>query len=277
MFLWGAGWSALKVLTYDLSVEIVTFWRFFFMTLSFIPIIIYLKKPLKVNKKSASFILSSSILNTAFMFMAYKGIALSYAGSGGVIITTLSPIATFLVVLLLTRKTFSLQQYFGLALGVLGGAILFELQNFDQFIDGANIYFLLCAFIWAGVTLLAQHSHQHIHPIHYSFYISILASLFTFIYAIDQDILLIFDQDIEFWIALLYLSIFGQAVATTIFFIASARLGSEKSSSYMFLVPFFAILTASLLLDEPLEFHIILGGIISMLSVYIINKKSVVK
>jgi drug/metabolite transporter (DMT)-like permease len=83
----------------------------------------------------------------------------------------------------------------------------------------------------------------------------------------------VFDQGIDFWIALLYLAIFGQTIATTIFFIASGKLGSEKTSSYMFLVPVFALFSASVLLDEPVQLHVIIGGFISMLAVYFINKK----
>jgi drug/metabolite transporter (DMT)-like permease len=73
---------------------------------------------------------------------------------------------------------------------------------------------------------------------------------------------------------MIYLAVLGQTVATTIFFVASGKLGSQKTSSFMFLVPFFALTSAWLILDEPIQLHIILGGIISMIAVYFINKKS---
>lgn len=140
--------------------------------------------------------------------------------------------------------------------------------------NGSNIYFLLCAIIWAGVTLLSQHSQKHIHPIHYSFFISLVATLVTFIYAFNSDIMAVFEQGIEFWVAMIYLAVLGQTVATTIFFIASGKLGSEKTSSFMFLVPFFALGSAWLILDEALELHILVGGALSMIAVYFINKRS---
>ena len=52
MLLWGAGWPALKVLTYDLSLEVVSFWRFFLMIFAFIPILFYLGKPLSLHCRS---------------------------------------------------------------------------------------------------------------------------------------------------------------------------------------------------------------------------------
>ena len=83
-----------------------------------------------------------------------------------------------------------------------------------------------------------------------------------------------FEQGWQFWLALIYLAILGQTVATTIFYMASGKLGSEKTSSFMFLVPIFALLSAWLVLDEPIQMHIVIGGIISMLAVVFINKRT---
>lgn len=83
----------------------------------------------------------------------------------------------------------------------------------------------------------------------------------------------VFEQGRAFWVSLIYLAVLGQTVATTIFFIASGKLGSQKTSSFMFLVPFFALLSAWIILDEPMETHILVGGAISMVAVYFVNKK----
>jgi drug/metabolite transporter (DMT)-like permease len=273
MLLWGGGWSALKLLTPHVSMEVLVFWRFFLMSLSFLPILYYLKKPLVLTKTSLGFIFASSVLNIAFMIFSYLGVKHGLAGAAGVIITTLSPIMTFLLIALLFRKKAPNIQYFGLFIGVLGGVIMLELSSIEIFMSGANIYFLLCAMIWAGVTLLAQYSNAHLHPIHYSFFISVIATFFSFFYGYDKGLLDVFDQDMSFWIALLYLAILGQSVATTIFFIASGKLGSQVTSSFMFLVPIFALFIAYFLLDEAIEIHVLLGGSLSLLALYFINKK----
>ena len=273
MLLWGGGWTALKVLTYELPMDVIIFWRFFFMSLSFIPILYFFKKPLILTKESIKYVAGSSVLNVAFMVFSFMGIKHGLAGAGSVIITTFSPIMTFILVAILFRKHLQLKQYIGLSLGLIGGYILLELNNPSLFFNSSNIYFLLCATLWAGVTVLSQHSQKYIHPIHYSFLISVVATLATFFYAYDADLMAIFSQGIVFWIAMIYLAVLGQTVATTIFFIASGKLGSQKTSSFMFLVPVFALASAWLLLDEPLQLHILVGGGVSMLAVYFINKK----
>ena len=274
MFLWGGGWSALKILTYDLEIEVIIFWRFFLMSISFIPILIYLKEPIVLNKSSLTFVLSSSILNIAFMVSSFFGIKYGTASAGGVIITTLSPIMTFLLVFIIFRKKLQVSQSIGILIGLIGGFIMLELNDLSLFLNGSNIYFLYCAIIWAGVTLLSQHSNRHIHPVNYSFLISVIATIVSFLYAYSSGLMIVFDQSLEFWIALIYLAVLGQSIATTIYFIASAKLGSQSTSSFMFLVPFFAVIVAWLVLDENVEYHIIMGGVFSIIAVYFINKKS---
>ncbi len=273
MFLWGGGWSALKIITPEMPMEVIVFWRFFIMSISFLPILYFVKQPLAVNRSNIKYILASSLLNILFMVFAFFGVKYGLAGSAGVIITTLSPVMTFLLAALIFKKRLLNIQYIGLFIGVTGGFIMLELSDLSLFFNSSNVYFLLCAVIWAGVTILSQYSHKHIHPIHYSFFISVVSSAATFIYGYDSGLLGVFDQDAEFWSALIYLAVLGQSVATTIFFMASGKLGSEKTSSFMFLVPVFALLIAWALLGEPVEMHILIGGMLSLVSVYFINKK----
>ena len=273
MLLWGGGWTALKILTYSLPMDIIIFWRFFLMSLAFLPVLYYFKMPIKLNHGALKYIAASSILNISFMVFSFMGIQYGLAGSGSVIITTFSPVMTFILVAIIFKKHLSLLQYFGLFLGLLGGGVLLQLEDISLFLNGSNIYFLLCALIWAGVTILSQHSQKYIHPIHYSFFISLVATVSSLIYAYHSNLLAVFEQDTAFWISLIYLAILGQTLATTIFFIASGKLGSQKTSSFMFLVPLFALLSAWLILDEEIEIHIIIGGLISMIAVYFINKK----
>jgi len=273
MLLWGGGWTALKILTYDLPIGVIIFWRFLIMSISFIPILYFFRTPITLNAAAIKYVAESSVLNIAFMVSAFLGIKYGLAGAGSVIITTFSPIMTFLLVAIIFRKKLSYQHAVGLFLGLVGGYILLQLNDLSLFFNGSNSYFLLCAIIWAGVTLLSQHSQKHIHPVHYSFFISLVATVASFIYAFHSDLMSVSSQGYVFWIALIYLAVLGQTVATTIFFVASGKLGSQKTSSFMFLVPFFALFTAWLILDEPIQIHIVIGGILSMVAVYFINKK----
>lgn len=274
MFLWGVGWSALKFLTPNISYEVISFWRFLIMFISFLPILFLIKEPIKVTKKNSLYILIGAFLNVTFMIFAFVGVKYGSAGGGGVIITTLSPILTFFVMAIILKKMLKNAQIVALSIGLLGGILM--LQNgehtLSSFFTSAEFFFLLCALTWAFVGVLAQYSGSTIHPVHYSFLIALLSSVILFFMALPYDILSVFDEGLLFWTALIYLGVFGQSVATTIFFIASSKLGSAKASSFMFLVPIFALISAHIILGEEMQSHIILGGAISLFSVFLINR-----
>ncbi len=272
MVLWGGGWPALKIVTASVDVEVVTFWRFLIMTLAFIPVLLWWRKPITLSRRGALIIGASALLNVAFMVIAFWGVKLGTAGAGGVIITTLSPVLTVLLSMWLMRTRVNAAQWRGLAVGLIGGVLMLEPWNLHLF-QGANLLFVGSALVWGVLTLLSQRSHLHLDPIHYSFLLAAAATVMTFFLALPFGMGVVFEQDWRFWSAMLYLAILGQTVASTIFFVASGKLGSGAASSYMFLVPLSALVTSYWVLDELPSFWLLCGGIVSTVAIAMINSK----
>ncbi len=84
-----------------------------------------------------------------------------------------------------------------------------------------------------------------------------------------------FEQlfDHLFWINFLSLSIGSLAFATSIYFLAAMELGSQKASSFTFMVPAAAMIFAMIILGEKLELTTLIGGGMAILAVYLINRK----
>ena len=59
---------------------------------------------------------------------------------------------------------------------------------------------------------------------------------------------------------------------TTAYFITTMRLGSGKASSFMFIVPFSAVISSSIFLGEVIALTTVIGGFFAIMAVYIINK-----
>jgi len=272
MILWGAGWPALKIVTATVNADVVTFWRFFIMAIAFIPIIIFLKKPIRYSKEAFFITFFSALLNIAFMYLSFWGVQAGTAGAGGVIITTVSPVLTVLLTIALFKIKVTRRQWLGLGIGILGGAVMLEVWRLD-ILQGGNFYFLMCALVWAFLTLLSQKSHTHLEPIHFSFLLAVFAIPMMFIACYDSDLSVVFDQDLYFWSAMLYLGILGQTVASTIYFIASGKLGSGVASSYMFLVPLSALIASFIILGEIPSFWLVSGGIVSSFGLYFVHEK----
>lgn len=276
MVLWGIGWPALKIVTESVDVAVVTFWRFAIMMVAFIPILILWKKPLYVSKKALGIVAASALLNIAFMFVSFWGVQIGTAGAGGVIITTVSPVLTVLLAIWFMRAKVQRRHWWGLGIGLLGGVVMLELWRSDVMVQG-NLLFVLSALIWAVLTLFSQKSHAHLEPVHYSFLLSVVATPVMFLIALPYDLGSVFDQDARFWTAMLFLAVMGQSVASTIYFIASGRLGSGVASSYMFLVPLSALVASYLILGEIPSLWLLAGGIIATTALYIINSGRAVK
>ena len=126
--------------------------------------------------------------------------------------------------------------------------------------------------MWSGVTIFAQKTNEDLHPINFSFWIYGLAMLIALpIFPLDS-ITAIFQYDILFWGNFILISVVALGLGTTAYFITTMRLGSDKASSFMFIVPFSAVLSASFFLGEAIAVTTIIGGLLSTTAVYLINK-----
>lgn len=272
MMLWGVGWPVLKILSQSVSWEVATFWRLALMSIAFIPVLWWNKKPLRLVRSAWLSVAVSGMLYAFFMVLSFLGVQVATAGAGGMIITTLSPVLIVLITIVFFSFRPSKQHLFGLALGLLGGFIMVELWDGTILTNVGNLVFILAALTWSLLSILAQNSRQYLDSIRYSFFVGLIATLWMFFMAYGHGILAVFDQGIIFWSALLYLSVMTQTVATTIYFIASGKMGSGKASSYMLLVPVFALISSYEILGEVPSIFLVIGGVISIAAVYWINQ-----
>lgn len=277
MLLWGTGWPVLKILTETVSWEVATFWRLLIMSIAFLPILWWKKKPLHLPKSSWIWVGISGLFYAVYMALAFWGIKLATAGAGGMIMTTLSPILTSILVLIFIRSRTSAHHTVGLGLGLVGGMIMLEVWNGDLLTNNGNLIIVLAALAWSAISVLAQYNHNHLDPILYTFFLGVSGTLVMFFVAFPHGILQVFDQGIRFWSALLYLAILTQTMASTIYFIASSKIGSQKASSYMLLVPVFAIFSSYLLLSEIPSLSLLIGGGLSIFAVYWINRSKSIR
>ena len=126
---------------------------------------------------------------------------------------------------------------------------------------------------WVAVTITTSKSKEKISFSSYSFWTFLTSALISVAFIPKNSLVSIITFDLLFWINLIILSAFAMAFGTSIYFYASTKLGPKKASSYIFLVPFTAILFSMYFLDEPFQLSNILGGGMGALSVYLINNK----
>ena len=80
-----------------------------------------------------------------------------------------------------------------------------------------------------------------------------------------------------FWANILCVAVVSTTFPTSIYFIGIEKLGTNEVSSFIFLVPFFAIILSVIFLKEHISYSIILGTIMTLIAVKILNNIKIFK
>ncbi|MBA3705364.1 MAG: DMT family transporter [Bacteroidetes bacterium] len=275
MFLWGLSWPSGKVLTaYSSAINFVVY-RYIFVVGTLFPILLFLRTGIQVKKQGIPIIIGSGILLGLYSFLFFKGLKNGHPGAGGVLVTTLNPIMAYSIGIFLSKKMPSRNESIGLVLGLIAGCVLLEVWNHpDAILASGNVYFLLAAFTWAVMSKLTSKAGLYGSSLSFSLWQYIITLCFLLpMMDVQEFKLAIHITDHLFWINLIFSSAIVTTLATTVYFYATTRLGPEKASSYIFMVPLAAAVSSWLFLDEHILPHTIVGGMLGMAAVYIINKE----
>ena len=276
MITWGYSWVGAKILGPYGHVSTKIFLRFFFASIALIPILLKYHIPFRIDKKGFIFILWNSISLCSYNYFYFKSTHMGLAGVGGVLVTTLNPILTSLFVFsFLDRSSAKLKEFVGLIMGLAGGGIIMRLWEMDiaLMISSGNIFYILASCSWVSVTITSQKSKNHIHFLTYSFWSFLSSSLLSLSFCEIKSISQTINYDSIYWLNIFLLSIVVMSFANTMYFFASSKIGAVKASSYIFVVPLTAIIFSKIILNEQVLYTTVLGGILSVVAVYLINKK----
>ena len=275
MFLWGMGWPSAKVLTKYCSVINAAGYRYMLVIVSLLVVLTISGTSLKVARKGIPAVIAAGVLLSFYSFFFLMGVHVGAAGAGGVLVTTLNPIVAYTLGLALSRKLPSRNEAIGLALGLLAGSVLLQLwTNPHMLFDSGNLYFLACAVTWAVMSKFTAAGSKYGTSGSFSFwqYVVTLVCLLPMMH-FDEMSTVFTIKEPAFWGNLVFGATIVTAVATTVYFYATTKLGAERASSFIFLVPLAAALSSWVYINEPIKLHTVIGGTIGMAAVYMINRK----
>jgi drug/metabolite transporter (DMT)-like permease len=273
MFSWAIAWTNAKIVNEYLSFHNLIFLRFLIGFISIYPLI-YNKNNIKaLTIKNLKFIIPASIIFYIYNLFFFMGTHYGYAGKGAVLVTTLNPIITFIIMSVI-QKGINKKEVVGISLGILGG--LFIMNVFNEGLSNIfhinNIFFLICAFTWGVNTVITNYGQKNINSFQFIFF----CYLFTAIISLPFSNLMTIDflkLDYKFYFNFFIVSLGAMSFGTSVYLYATPKLGPIKASAFIFSVPFIALGTANIFLGEPITQNVVIGGIISLVAIYIINKK----
>ncbi len=268
---WGSSWVNAKVLSDYINADELIFYRYLITSITMIPVLIYFKESFKIDLKSLSWAFLASIFLAIYSIFFFVGTKYGTAGVGGAFVTTLAPIITFILLVIFFGKKIKTADFIALFLGAIGVMTILNIWQFElkDILTQANLYFVLAAIFWPLLTITSSKSKK-IKAIVFSFYMYIITTSLSFLFA-DFSSGNIFNFDIIFWINLINISIISTTFATSIYFIAVSKLGTNEASSFIFLVPFNVIFLSNIFLDEAIYFTTLVGTILTITAVSILN------
>lgn len=273
MIVWGISWPSNGILTKFGSPTALGIYRYVFVILSLLLLLLAIKIPLQIKKNGRIFILAAGVLMAVYNFTFLQGLHEGSPGAGGILVTTLNPIIAYALGILINWKKPGKFEVIGLGFGILAGLTLLRIwENSAVLLDGGNLYFLLSAFIWAVMSKFTAGSSKYGSPFAFTWWMYVVTLIVIIPFADFIEVAtLAGSSNTFFWGNLLFASIITTTLATTLFFYSTTKIGAEKASSFIFIVPFSAAISAYLLLHEKIELNTVIGGFLGVTAVILIN------
>ena len=279
MIFWGIAWVNTKILTAYVNEYELVFLRMGICFISMFPIIYFSNLSFKINLKSFYLILIASVFLVLYSIVFFLGVQHGTPGFGGALVTTLIPINTFILIALINRKTISLKHSFALILGGFGVLTMLNVWNFNpnEIFSKDNIYFLMASILWPLLTIVSAKDTKT-NGLVFTFYVYVISTFVVYFFFVDNSVFeKVANFDFKFWINMFMITILSTTFATSIYFIAIAKIGTKEATTFIFLVPASAMVSSAIYLGEKISFNTIIGTICTIIAIYILNNLNLMK
>ena len=200
-----------------------------------------------------------------------------YISAGlGAIISAIFPLWIVVIGLFSSKARMSRQAVIGLVIGFSGVCLIFydHLQDFlNRDFRFGILLSLIATWTWAFGTVYTKKQAANFNP-YFSLGLQMAISgiFLSVLTNLTHEAVPLTAIPWQSWIAMAYLVIFGSVISFIAYLYALQNLAPEQTSIYAYINPIVAVLLGWLLLSERLTLFIAIGGAVSLLGVYIVNK-----
>jgi drug/metabolite transporter (DMT)-like permease len=213
-------------------------------------------------------------------FMLSNGLStwgVKYISAGlGSIIGAIFPLWLVVIGLFTSKSKMPAMALIGLLLGFGGVCVIFY-EHLDDFFKPDfrfGIFLSLTATLtWAFGTLYTKQQAVNFNP-YFSLGLQMVISGII-VYSVslaDKNYVPITNIPWQSWASISYLILFGSCIAFVSYLYALQNLPTEQASIYAYINPMVAVILGSLIFNEKVTLFIIIGGAITLLGVYLVNK-----
>jgi drug/metabolite transporter (DMT)-like permease len=288
MTIWGGTWPAGKIAASEAPPEVTILWRFVFTLAGFVPVLLVMRRSAAAVGEGArargprfsamplrawAYTVATAACMVAYNQLYLYGVRRGLAGVGGIVTPTVGALITGVVTMILQRRRPGARAVAGLVLGLAGGLVILRIWRISaaDLLRSGNLFYIVAAATWSTVTFCSQRAQESSHFATHTFAAYALGTVFALPFALGKGGLLPPGVGPSFWLLVLFLGVIATDFSTTIFFVSASRLGTGRTSSFLFIVPTSAILLSWLLLGERPDALTLVGGVLSIAAVYLVN------
>ena len=277
---WGSTLVAARIVAQNIPNLTAASGRFVLSSAIFVAILLRHRPLQKLNARQWVAVslmgLFGVFLFNFFFFTALEKVPASKAG----LIVSLGPVLTALAVASILKEPLGLQRWLGIFLALFGVNIVITRGDLSQFwsiwssaFDSGEGFMFLCVFSWMVFTVISRFALKGLSPLTATSYSALIGTGLLLLSSVG---------DLEHWrtdmltatnvIAISYIAIFGTVVANFWYVQGVQALGPTRTVVYTNLVPLFGVLLGYLVLSEPIDLSMALGGTIVIAGVMLTNR-----
>ena len=276
---WGASFIATKVALRDVS-PVTVVWLRFTMGVAILGLAVVARRQFSIPgaKDLAYFALLGFIGITFHQWLQSTALQTSQASTTAWIVAT-TPIFIALLAWLFLREQLGWLKVFGIGLAAFGVLVVVSKGDFSAFSAGqfgspGDILILVSALNWAVFSVLSRYGLQSHPAARMMFYVMTLGWLFTsvlFFSGSGTNEIALLTRD--GWLGVIFLGIVCSGLAYIFWYDALQALPASQVGAFLYLEPLVAVVVAAIVLDEPLIFASLSGGVIILVGVWLVNRR----
>ena len=273
--LWGTTWVASKEGTRHIPALQLAGLRQLTAGILYVCFFLYKQTPLPRGREWRPLLLLSFLNFVMSNGLSTWGVKYISAGLGS-IMGAIFPLWLVVIGFFTQKEKMSGKAIGGLLLGFVGVCIIFY-DHLSDFLDPdfrfGIILSLIATWTWAFATLYTKKQATRFNP-YFSLGIQMLLSgmLLTFFTQVTGWSVPLASIPFNSWMVLGYLVFFGSVLSFIAYLYALQHLPTEQASIYAYVNPVVALLCGALLFDERITIYILIGGAITLLGVWLVNK-----
>ncbi|MFZ2265956.1 MAG: DMT family transporter [Azonexus sp.] len=282
MFFWGGTWIAGRIIAQEVSAPLGI------AAIRFVVTAMVLAAALLLSGQTLPRLRSSRewgvVCGLGFFGIFLYGLCFFYglqhitAGRGALVVA-LNPVVIVLAAWLFGHERMNRRKALGSAIALAGCLTVIGNGNPLALIEGTvgvgEWLIIGCVLSWAAYTFIGRQATKTLSPLATTLYGSLVGAAFLGVAALLQGDMAPATWSWQAWSAMLFLAIFGTAIAYTWFTAAVHQLGASHASIFINLVPVFAVLQAALLLDERLGLSVLFGGLLVIAGVWLTTQQKI--